>query len=143
PGMTYLPVASILRSAFQLSAASVPWAARATIRPPSTSTSAWISSDAVMTRPPWMTVRLMGPSSTRGGSPALGRTAGAAPCGSYTYGAAGRGSARRVQGVREDRRALLGLGDGQGQRRGDAEHAGGVAAALADEQPARAGRFED
>lgn len=63
PGMTYLPVASMVRSALQLSAASVPWAASAAMRPPSTRTSAWISSDAVMTRPPRMTVRLMGTSS--------------------------------------------------------------------------------
>src|SRR3954470_10689007 len=59
PGMTYFPVASMVRSAVNDSAAEVPEAARAAMRPSSISTSAWISSDAVMTRPPRMTVRLL------------------------------------------------------------------------------------
>lgn len=59
PGMTYFPVASMVRSAVQASAAGVPLAARAAIRPSSIRTSACISSDAVMTRPPRMTVRLV------------------------------------------------------------------------------------
>ncbi|GGY06283.1 hypothetical protein GCM10010510_60320 [Streptomyces anandii JCM 4720] len=61
PGMTYFPVASTTRSAVQASAAGVPEAARAAMRPSSIRTSAWISSEAVMTRPPRMTVRLMLP----------------------------------------------------------------------------------
>lgn len=59
PGMTYLPVASMVFSAVHDSAAGVPVAARATTRPSSIRTSAWISSDAVMTRPLRMTVRLL------------------------------------------------------------------------------------
>src|SRR6478735_8182476 len=59
PGITYFPVASMTLSAVQASAAGVPEAARAAIRPSSIRTSAWISSDAVMTRPPRMTVRLL------------------------------------------------------------------------------------
>src|SRR5689334_7927113 len=59
PGITYLPVASMVRSAVKAPAAGVPDAARAAMRPSSIRTSAWISSDAVMTRPPRMTVRLL------------------------------------------------------------------------------------
>src|SRR3954465_5656987 len=59
PGMTHFPVASMTRSAVHASATGVPEVARAAIRPSSIRTSAWISSDAVMTRPPRMTVRLL------------------------------------------------------------------------------------
>lgn len=59
PGMTYLFVASMMRSAVQGSETADPCAASAAMRPSSISTSAWISSDAVMTSPPRMRVRVL------------------------------------------------------------------------------------
>jgi hypothetical protein len=59
PGMTYFPVASIVRSAVKVSATGVPEVARAAMRPSSIRTSACSSSEAVTTRPPRMTVRVL------------------------------------------------------------------------------------
>src|SRR5918998_87589 len=116
PGITYLPVASMTASAVQPCANA--GSASATTFSSSMSTSAVVSSEAVITRPPRMIVLLM---------PYL-------PASGSSWG-------RLVDRGHQDGEAFCRLLGGEGEQRGDAQRVA-VQPALADEQPAPLARLE-